>query len=782
MAPSRILIIGDAISRGSNRDATGALPSTIDPSWRYWLWRSLRDHGRDIDFVGPQTFPDFPDPPWTFDQGNAVYGGNTTTGWIAARIDDPILSAVPVVDIAIIFLGTQDAFAQVPVSTRIDNLRTIIDALRRKNTSIQIVLVQIPPTTDGANGEYRTKMQIRPYNAALANLAAMVTTSASQVLVADCEVGWVASYSDATGLKPSETGHRFISQKLLAIVDPLLAGVGPTIPVEDPVYGPREVIARFAASRVDGSYPLTVQFSDTSLCDRKKMWREVIVLPGIPPAFVEQVRKFVPDYLFDLPLGSGDEGSNWQMTDLHFSGGGVIHVPFPMVPNTVVISKVSHTGATWKTVRGGAVDTRATVAVSDEELAAGMYERIGQRVLHELLHTVAGLESSDDMRTSEGFVGWLQEHPSDIGAAFLEDRLRYWSDEIEGLFYAYLVEKYWLDPILDSGQVSYVWTFGDGGTSTERHPSHTYTGAGSFPVTLKVTNFWNTSTTPAVVVTVREPDAPPVADFRVTADRGEAPFGVQFYDTSTGGTATSWAWDFGDGTVGSTQQNPTHVYLGAGVYSPSLTVTNSGGSDDITKEYFITVLREPSPAPAVHELAPSGYLDLLTMLEDAFLWAEMRDANGNAIGSRISTVGRISWAVHPDTLYATMVIRFFGTDVPTLPYTLSGIAFYEAETGGSPLTIETFRGAAEGEAWPAFEYADDILDVTVIINVLADTVVPRIANITLENTSGELGSAMIVRFKVENIGSGWKIVLDEVSPVVIEGGRIRFSIRVVKDT
>lgn len=38
------------------------------------------------------------------------------------------------------------------------------------------------------------------------------------------------------------------------------------------------------------------------------------------------------------------------------------------------------------------------------------------------------------------------------------------------------------------GITSYAWTFGDGGTSTAQNPGHTYTAAGSYTVTLTVTN------------------------------------------------------------------------------------------------------------------------------------------------------------------------------------------------------------------------------------------------------------------------------------------------------
>jgi hypothetical protein len=79
----------------------------------------------------------------------------------------------------------------------------------------------------------------------------------------------------------------------------------------------------------------------------------------------------------------------------------------------------------------------------------------------------------------------------------------------------------------------------------------------------------------------------PVADFTATPLTGTASLAVAFTDTSTN-TPTSWLWDFGDGTT-STAQNPTHSYTTGGVYSVSLTATNTGGSNTKTRTAYITV-------------------------------------------------------------------------------------------------------------------------------------------------------------------------------------------------
>jgi PKD repeat protein len=80
---------------------------------------------------------------------------------------------------------------------------------------------------------------------------------------------------------------------------------------------------------------------------------------------------------------------------------------------------------------------------------------------------------------------------------------------------------------------------------------------------------------------------PVKADFYAETVSGVAPLTVQFYDLST--NATSWAWDFGDGTT-STEQDPIHTYTTGGTFTVKLTASNSGSSDVLTSTDLITVL------------------------------------------------------------------------------------------------------------------------------------------------------------------------------------------------
>ena len=69
---------------------------------------------------------------------------------------------------------------------------------------------------------------------------------------------------------------------------------------------------------------------------------------------------------------------------------------------------------------------------------------------------------------------------------------------------------------------------------------------------------------------------------------------VEFTDNSASYDGIdTWEWDFdNDGGTDSTEQNPTHVYTKAGVYTVSLTVYEcDGGSDTMTKEDYIEVIK-----------------------------------------------------------------------------------------------------------------------------------------------------------------------------------------------
>ncbi len=130
-----------------------------------------------------------------------------------------------------------------------------------------------------------------------------------------------------------------------------------------------------------------------------------------------------------------------------------------------------------------------------------------------------------------------------------------------------------------SGNINFwKWEFNDGSPpDQQQNTTHTFVNPGSYTVTLSVSDGICTTSASNVMVVVSHP----VANFTSSASgSGCGSSSVQFTNASSG--ASSYSWDFGDGSPASSQTSPAHTYTNNGSFNVVLTASNAGCSDDTT--------------------------------------------------------------------------------------------------------------------------------------------------------------------------------------------------------
>ncbi|HEV7333678.1 MAG TPA: PKD domain-containing protein [Flavisolibacter sp.] len=128
--------------------------------------------------------------------------------------------------------------------------------------------------------------------------------------------------------------------------------------------------------------------------------------------------------------------------------------------------------------------------------------------------------------------------------------------------------KYFRDESL--GAKSWFWDFGDGTTSTEQAPTHTYARPGTYTVWQTVTNGTCTHSSPRVVRVIDEKATLTTSD-TILCRNQSATFTAQGI---TGGNIASWQWDFGDGSHSADSATTSHAYAQTGAYTVTLTITD----------------------------------------------------------------------------------------------------------------------------------------------------------------------------------------------------------------
>lgn len=191
-------------------------------------------------------------------------------------------------------------------------------------------------------------------------------------------------------------------------------------------------------------------------------------------------------------------------------------------------------------------------------------------------------------------------------------------DNIPSASFEYAVEDLEVTFVETSvGYESISWDFGDGNTSSEANPVHSYESDGIYEVVLTATNSCGDHT---AVQTIGVSTLP-TAGFLGNTAEGCIPFVVEFTNTSSS-NATAFEWSFPGGVPAmSTNEHPVISYESAGVYDVTLIATSFAGKDTMEMESYISSYTTPIADFEYDALSEFEYsFENLSVDGDAYFW------------------------------------------------------------------------------------------------------------------------------------------------------------------
>jgi PKD repeat protein len=288
--------------------------------------------------------------------------------------------------------------------------------------------------------------------------------------------------------------------------------------------------------------------------------------------------------------------------------------------------------------------------------------------------------------------------------------------------------------------IAWNWSFGDGTSSVQQSPIHTYSAAGNYSVILTVRNANGTNSEIAKITVLAKPMFP-VANFNTNLTSGYVPLSVQF--TYLSKNATSNEWNFGDGTS-STLKNPEHTYSKTGKYIVNLTAINGNGTD--SKLTTINVLK----ATGSH-----GYKNM-----SFGFWPANTDPNSYQPNwAALTHVANLDWNINTD---GTLVDKNADTNKH------ANIIFTAAKSNGIKTLIGAGSGCPDDIDNILVYHADDLADsISSKINsmgtegIILDFEYPRTINSITGTSNTPLFENMMKKVynKVKSVNSSYTVML-----------------------
>jgi lysophospholipase L1-like esterase len=198
--PIKIVPLGNSITQAN---ALSAGPN----SYRRNLWNKLNNAGYNVDFVGSlhTAYEGYAFPDEGFDHDHEGHWG-----WRADQIVSDLASWLEgyTPDVALIHIGTNDAYQNNTVVSTIDEIEDIITILRNDNSVITIFLAQIIPLPADNHND-----KVNEINSELINLASSMDQAQSRIMIVDHNSGWSITNHTYDNVHPNEAGEEIMAQR-----------------------------------------------------------------------------------------------------------------------------------------------------------------------------------------------------------------------------------------------------------------------------------------------------------------------------------------------------------------------------------------------------------------------------------------------------------------------------------------------------------------------------------------------------------------------------------------
>lgn len=241
-----------------------------------------------------------------------------------------------------------------------------------------------------------------------------------------------------------------------------------------------------------------------------------------------------------------------------------------------------------------------------------------------------------------------------------------------------------------NGATSWLWNFGDGNTSTDQNPSHTYQNEGTYTVTLTATNgFGSDAASYNNLIVVDRPDGPDAAgDFR--CDAGSLALSasgsgtLNWYDQASGGTPVGSGTTFNTPSLSTTTTYYVENEVASATYNigPADNTFGNGGNFDGTQHLLFDAY-EAFTLKTVKVYAQGGGNRTI----------ELRNSNGTVLQTATVNIANgtqtvtLNFNVQPGTNYQLGALAnaslYRNNANPSYPYDVSGIASITNSSAGT---------------------------------------------------------------------------------------------------